>query len=187
LEELDFGYNFDFDKLIIALDNISYTNRQFIVEKFHDKVAAFKVNHAAQSFMAAYTDKIMYDVKLSDIPSTNKSVVEFYQRCNMKYITIMMNNTESAYGMLAETGTKLIGVTALTSMSEDEYKDIYGRSISEGFERSIRLMEKFNFYGAVCAPTMTPKDAIKNGADYIIMGRSFLSRFDFTTKKEPYA
>jgi orotidine-5'-phosphate decarboxylase len=217
LKELNFGI--DLDKLIIALDNVSYENRQYICDKFDDKVAAFKVNHVSQSFMAAFTDKLMYDVKLSDIPSTNKSVVEFYQRCNMRYITIMMNNSESAYGMLAETGARLIGVTALTSMSEDEYKDIYGRSIGEGFERSIRLMEKFNFYGAVCAPTdlpyfkgselktfcpgirmegddvgdqirtMTPKEAVKNGADYIIMGRSFLSRIDFKlkTKKDPHA
>lgn len=213
MEELDFG--FDFDRLIIALDNLTYTERQQLCEKFNDVVASFKVNHISQSLMAPYTNKLMYDVKLSDIPTTNKNVVEFYQNCNMKYITVMMNNTESAYGMLAKTGAKLIGVTALTSMTEDEYKDIYGRTIEEGYKRSIDLMQKHKFYGAVCAPTdlpyfkgsdiktfcpgirmegddvgdqirtMTPKDAIKNGADFIIMGRSFLSRVNL--KKETNA
>lgn len=207
MTDLDLHLN----KLIIALDGINLDQRIFIVEQYRDKVAAFKVNHASYTFMPAYTNKLMYDFKLSDIPNTNETVIEHILKTDASLVTVMMNNSESAYAKLAPLADRirLVGVTALTSMSEAEYMDIYGRSLEEAYERSIRLMEKYKFFGAVCAPTdlkyfeqsplktlcpgirlegddlgdqvrtMTPTEAIKEGADYIIMGRSFINRITF--------
>ena len=42
--------------------------------------------------------------------------------------------------------------SALTSMSEEECKHTYNTSIEEMYDRSIELMNRYNFWGAICSP-----------------------------------
>lgn len=100
---------------------------------------------------------------------------------------------------------KLLGVTYLTSWDAQDLEEVYFQSKNEIYKRSIALMEDNGFWGAICSPqdlkcfngsnlkkicpgirfytdskddqkrTATPDEAIKIGADYLVMGRSFFN------------
>ena len=96
---------------------------------------------------------------------------------------------------------KIFGVTALTSLSNKDTSEIYQRSASEQVSAMLDIAESVGIDGVVCSPhelglvnkrksllsitpgirihksnddqkrTMTPKEAINLGADYIVIGR----------------
>ena len=203
-------FDFDISKVIIALDNMSVTKADKIIEEYKDKVYGFKINHLLDGFIRKYRRNIFLDFKLHDIPNTMNLVIERQIKSYTSMMTVHMNNSETALSKLQKytDNIKLLGVTVLTSMSEDECKEIYSKSIEEMYERSISLMIKNNFWGAICSPkdleyfkdvkhlkkicpgiqmtpmnndqvrTATPQEALDAGADYLVMGRAFIERLD---------
>ena len=104
--------------------------------------------------------------------------------------------------MEAASGTqiKVFGVTALTSLNNDDTNQIFQRSTSEQVNAMLDLAEEAGIDGVVCSPhelelvskrnllsitpgirlqesnddqkrVMTPKEAIDLGADYLVIGR----------------
>lgn len=99
----------------------------------------------------------------------------------------------------------ILGVSYLTSWDEDDVASIYRKTIRELWKSSIQKMEDFGFYGAICSPSdlnyfketklkkicpgirytknfllnkkrvATPEEAIRNGADYLVIDRSFFN------------
>ena len=99
------------------------------------------------------------------------------------------------------TNIKIFGVTALTSLSNDETNRIFQRNTSEQVMTMIDLAEKAGIDGVVCSPheldfvnkkesllsitpgirlkhndddqkrVMSPKEAIDLGANYLVIGR----------------
>ena len=99
------------------------------------------------------------------------------------------------------TGIKVFGVTALTSLSDNDTNKIFQRTASEQVNAMLDLAESACIDGVVCSPyelelvtkrdsllsitpgirleksnddqkrVMTPKEAINLGADYIVIGR----------------
>ena len=99
------------------------------------------------------------------------------------------------------TNIKVFGVTALTSLSNKDTNKIYQRTCLEQVSAMLDLAEQSNIDGVVCSPhelelvnnrssllsitpgirlqdsdddqnrTMTPKEAIDLGADYLVIGR----------------
>jgi len=209
-------FDFDISKVIIALDNMSVTKADKIIEEYKDKVYGFKINHLLDGFIRKYRRNIFLDFKLHDIPNTMNLVIERQIKSYTSMMTVHMNNSETALSKLQKytDNIKLLGVTVLTSMSEDECKEIYSKSIEEMYERSISLMIKNNFWGAICSPkdleyfkdvkhlkkicpgiqmtpmnndqvrTATPQEALDAGADYLVMGRAFIERLDENFHKQ---
>ncbi|WP_341715287.1 orotidine-5'-phosphate decarboxylase [Limnobacter sp.] len=100
---------------------------------------------------------------------------------------------------------KLLGVTYLTSWEIGDAFEVCGTSPSVMYHRSMAIMEDNGFYGMICSPqdiptlrhstlkkitpgirvqsdsnddqvrVTTPEKAIENGADYLVMGRSFFN------------
>ena len=96
---------------------------------------------------------------------------------------------------------KIFGVTALTSLNNKDTNEIYQRTASEQVSAMLDIAESVGIDGVVCSPheldlvnkrksllsitpgirihksnddqkrTMTPKEAINLGADYIVIGR----------------
>ena len=96
---------------------------------------------------------------------------------------------------------KVFGVTALTSLSDNDTNEIYRRSATEQVNAMLDLAESACIDGVVCSPhelelvskresllsitpgirldesnddqkrVMTPKQAIELGADYLVIGR----------------
>ena len=99
------------------------------------------------------------------------------------------------------TDIKIFGVTALTSLSDTDTNFIYKRGAKEQVLAMIDLAKKSNIHGVVCSPqelslvknnsnlltitpgirlkslgddqsrVMTPKEAIDNGSDFLVIGR----------------
>lgn len=209
-------FDFDISKVIIALDNMSVSKADKIIEEYKDKVYGFKINHLLDGFVRKYRRNIFLDFKLHDIPNTMNLVIERQIKSYTSMMTVHMNNSEAALEKLQKytDNIKLLGVTVLTSMSEDECKEIYNKSIGEMYERSIHLMIKNKFWGAICSPkdleyfkdvkhlkkicpgiqmtpmnndqvrTATPQEALDAGADYLVMGRAFIEQLDENLHKQ---
>jgi orotidine-5'-phosphate decarboxylase len=103
------------------------------------------------------------------------------------------------------TDIKVFGVTALTSLGDKDTNTIYQRTCLEQVNAMLDLAEQSNIDGVVCSPhelelvskrssmlsitpgirmqdskddqkrTMTPKEAIDLGADYLVIGRPVTS------------
>ena len=114
--------------------------------------------------------------------------------------------------MEAVSGTqiKVFGVTALTSLSDDEIDEIFQRTSSEQVNAMLDLAESAGIDGIVCSPhelklvkkrgtllsitpgirlrdsnddqkrVMTPKEAIDLGADYLVIGRPITESDDIS-------
>ena len=96
--------------------------------------------------------------------------------------------------------TKIIGVTILTSLNDKDMNEMHGSSFNDQFNRLMKLAESTKIDGIVCSPqelkqlkefnkikvvpgirneltsddqkrTMSSKEAYKNGADFIVVGR----------------
>ena len=99
------------------------------------------------------------------------------------------------------TGIKIFGVTALTSLSDEDTSLIFKRTAAEQVNTMLDLAEQAGIDGVVCSPhelslvtkresllsitpgirlkdsnddqnrVMTPKDALKQGANFLVIGR----------------
>ena len=109
-----------------------------------------------------------------------------------------------------DTNIKIIGVTALTSLSDKDTNFIYGRNTKDQVNSMLDLIEESDIHGVVCSSnelillnnrkqlisitpgirmqksdddqkrTMSPKEAVENGADYIVIGRPITNSDDIS-------
>jgi orotidine-5'-phosphate decarboxylase len=107
----------------------------------------------------------------------------------------------AAMEAVSETGIKIFGVTALTSLSDKDTTTIFKRTTSDQVNAMLDLAESAGIDGVVCSPrelelvkkretllsitpgirlqdlnddqkrVMTPKEAKDLGADYLVIGR----------------
>jgi orotidine-5'-phosphate decarboxylase len=108
---------------------------------------------------------------------------------------------EESVAATMNTDIKIFGVTALTSLSNTDTNFIYKREAKEQVLAMIDLAKKSSIHGVVCSPqelslvknnsnlltitpgirlksldddqarVMTPKEAIDNGSDFLVIGR----------------
>ena len=154
--------------------------------------------------------EIFLDLKLHDIPNTVYEAVK-----SAADHGVWMTNVHASGGEEMLTASKkalddfesppiLIGVTVLTSLSQDSLKAIGFNNLEDQVLRLAGLVKNSGLDGVVCAPTdinsiktkfgnsflsvtpgvrpedadsndqyriSTPSEAIKKGADYIVIGR----------------
>jgi orotidine-5'-phosphate decarboxylase len=109
---------------------------------------------------------------------------------------------------------KIFGVTALTSLSDEDTNKIFKRTASEQVEAMLDLAESVGIDGVVCSPhelelvgkrksllsitpgirldnqnddqkrIMTPKEALNLGADYLVIGRPITASNDISKSLE---
>jgi len=200
---------FDPKKLIISMDGMNMATTIACYEHFKETVGGFKVNHASFNHLHTGSSNIMVDYKLYDIPNTVTDIVNYLINLKADSVTINTNNSQSVFEALAPYANKikLLGVTYLTSWTHNESYWIHNKGIGYMFERSIDLMSRYGFYGAICSPLdlhyfkdsnlkrlcpgvrfeddmagdqkrfATPNRALDDGADYVIMGRSIINRY----------
>ena len=108
---------------------------------------------------------------------------------------------EESVAATMNTDIKIFGVTALTSLSDTDTNFIFKREAKEQVLAMIELAKKSSIHGVVCSPqelslvknnsnlltitpgirlksldddqtrVMTPKEAIDNGSDFLVVGR----------------
>ncbi len=220
------------DRIILALDLNDPDHALDVVDQFSDWVNTFKVglelfSTAGPEIVRKIHDKgkkVFLDLKFHDIPNTVSRAAVQVARLGVHMFNIhasggfeMMKRTRDA---VTETclkenlpRPKIIAVTVLTSISDNEFRDEMGFQhgirthvrhlatlahdagldgvVASGHEVSS-IRKKFGNNFIIVTPgirpawsppddqkrTMTPKDALRAGADYLVIGRAVLAQKD---------
>ncbi len=199
--------------IVVAIDEINFLKASNIIDnldcdKCMVKIGSISFNSIGNEIISYAKNKgfdIFLDLKLHDIPNTVKKSIEGLISLPIKMLTIhtsggkdmMMAAMEAASG----TQIKVFGVTALTSLNNDDANQIFQRTTYDQVNAMLDLAEEAGIDGVVCSPhelelvskretllsitpgirmqesdddqkrVMTPKKAIDLGADFLVIGR----------------
>ena len=199
--------------IIVAVDEKSLKKANELIDNLDPKKCMLKIgsvafNSIGKEIIYSAADKnfdIFLDLKLHDIPNTVKKSIEGISVLPISMLTIhtsggiemMMAAMEAVSG----TKIKVIGVTTLTSLNDNDANDIFKRTTFDQVKKMLDLAELTGIDGVVCSPhelelvnkrksllsitpgirinsldddqkrIMTPKEAIDLGADYLVIGR----------------
>lgn len=211
------------DKLIVAIDTDDFDKAKELIDQLEDSVDIFKVGleqyvatkGKTVDYLKEKGKKIFLDLKFHDIPNTMKSAVRAAVRDNVWLMTIHVSDLEGMRQcalVAKEEAEKLniekpiiVGVTVLTSLSNEDLQDIGSNMTTEELAiKRAKLAKESGIDGVVCSakevdkivqacgkdfitvcpgirPTtssagdqkrvVTPSEAIKNGAQYLVVGR----------------
>ena len=212
-------------KLIVALDFSNSEEVSQIINFLNPEKCILKVGlqlylAEGESILDLLTNKgfeIFLDLKLHDIPNTVNKAVEEIAQFNILMTTIhlqggaeMIEAAKSAAG-----STKILGVSLLTSLDENDTSELYGNSFDDQFTKLITLAKSSSVDGIVCSPkelislpdlnkkkvvpgirntqtnddqkrTMTSQEAYAQGADYIVVGRPITQANNIEAAIEEY-
>ena len=199
--------------IIVAIDEISFNKASSIIDNLDStkcmvkigSVAFNSIGHKVINYAAEKGFDIFLDLKLHDIPNTVKKSIEGLVSLPIQMLTIHTSGGKEMMmaAMEAVSGTeiKVFGVTALTSLSNDDTNEIFQRTASAQVNAMLDLAESAGIDGVVCSPheldlvskrksllsitpgirlydsnddqkrVMAPKEAINHGADYLVIGR----------------
>ena len=205
--------------IIVAIDETNFEIASEVIESLDPKkcmvkigsVAFNAIGHKIIRFAAEKGFEIFLDLKLHDIPNTVKKSIKGLSSLPIKMLTIHTSGGKDMMkaAMEAASGTriKVFGVTALTSLNNDDTNQIFQRSTSEQVNAMLDLAEEAGIDGVVCSPhelklvskrnllsitpgirlqesnddqkrVMTPREATDLGADYLVIGRPITASKD---------
>jgi len=221
------------ERLFVALDYPDAASALAVAEKLAPLGVSYKVG--MQLFYAEgmsvvhrlqkYGKTVFVDLKLHDIPNTVAGAVDSLVRQGVDFLNVhtqggpeMMRAAAEAAGKAAQAcgreTPKLIGVTYLTSLSEQHLRDFHfveSASLSEYVQHLAMQAKLCGLHGVVCsaqeAPmirevcgkdfllvtpgirpaggqdqdqsrVITPGDALRNGSDYLVVGRPIMGAAD---------
>ena len=205
--------------IIVAIDETNFEIASEVIESLDPKkcmvkigsVAFNAIGHKIIRFAAEKGFEIFLDLKLHDIPNTVKKSIKGLSSLPIKMLTIHTSGGKDMMkaAMEAALGTqiKVFGVTALTSLNNDDTNQIFQRSTSEQVNAMLDLAEEAGIDGVVCSPhelelvskrnllsitpgirlqesnddqkrVMTPREATDLGADYLVIGRPITASKD---------
>ena len=199
--------------IIVAVDETKLGNFQSVVDSLDSDLCMIKIGsvsfnalgHQAISYASNKGFKIFLDLKLHDIPNTVKKSIKGLVSLPIDMMTIHTSGglemMKAAKNAVDGTDIKIFGVTALTSLSDEDTSLIFKRTAAEQVNTMLDLAEQAGIDGVVCSPhelslvtkresllsitpgirlkdsnddqnrVMTPKDALKQGANFLVIGR----------------
>ena len=211
------------ERLIVAIDTDDLDKAKELIDQLEDSVDIFKVGleqyvatkGKTVDYLKEKGKKIFLDLKFHDIPNTMKSAVRAAVRDNVWLMTIHVSDLEGMRqcALVAKEEAErlniekpiIVGVTVLTSLSNEDLKDIGCNMTTEELViKRAKLAKESGIDGIVCSakevdkivevcgedfvtvcpgirPTsasagdqkrvVTPAEAIRNGAQYLVVGR----------------
>jgi len=199
--------------IIVAVDETQLDSFKQIVDSLDSNLCMIKVGsvsfnaigHEAIQYVASKGFEIFLDLKLHDIPNTVKKSIEGLISLPISMMTIHTSGglemMKIAMNVVKDTDIKIFGVTALTSLSDEDTDVIFKRTASDQVAAMLDLAQEAKIDGVVCSPheldlvvarksllsitpgirlseseddqsrVMTPNDAISKGANHIVIGR----------------
>ena len=199
--------------IIVAVDETKLGNFQSVVDSLDSDLCMIKIGsvsfnalgHQAISYASNKGFKIFLDLKLHDIPNTVKKSIKGLVSLPIDMMTIHTSGglemMKAAKNAVDGTDIKIFGVTALTSLSDEDTSLIFKRTAAEQVNTMLDLAEQAGIDGVVCSPhelslvtkresllsitpgirlkdsnddqnrVMTPNDALKQGANFLVIGR----------------
>jgi len=214
------------DRIIFALDFQSLKEATPLIRDLKDHVGLFKVGltlllsegikviNQIQDITGDQKAKTFLDLKLgnrNDIPNQMLGMLSVLISSSpgVEFITVHMMQGEKIVKEVVDkfkNETKVLGVTVLTSTSEEESKSLYGTDVLDSVialsntakeagcngvvcsGREVKAIKKLFGHGFITVTpgirpswsripnddqrrVTTPREAIENGADYIVVGR----------------
>ena len=199
--------------IIVAVDETQLDSFKQIVDSLDSNLCMIKVGsvsfnaigHEAIQYVASKGFEIFLDLKLHDIPNTVKKSIEGLISLPISMMTIHTSGglemMKIAINAVKDTNIKIFGVTALTSLSDEDTDVIFKRTASDQVAAMLDLAQEAKIDGVVCSPheldlvvarksllsitpgirlseseddqsrVMTPNDAISKGVNHIVIGR----------------
>ena len=206
--------------IIVAIDETNLKKAIEITDcldpsKCMIKIGSVLFNSIGQEIILHIADRgfgIFLDLKLHDIPNTVKRSIETLSKLPIKMITIHTSGgidmMKASVEAVSGTEVKVFGVTALTSLDDNDSIEIFNRNSSEQVKKILDLAELSGLDGVVCSPheleivnkrtsllsitpgirlrdnnddqkrIMTPREAIDLGSDYLVIGRPITASDD---------
>lgn len=213
------------DRIFVGLDTPDTAKAVSIAESLVGHVGGMKLGK--EFFTANGPDGVrqvtalgmplFLDLKFHDIPNTVAGAVRSALPLKPAVLNVHASGGRAMMQAAAEAAasqpeTLLIGVTILTSLSDEDLAEIgYAQGARETVVRLAKLAQDCGLGGVVCSPmeiaairaacgdgfklvvpgirpswsatgdqkrVMTPADAIKEGADYIVIGRPIAAADD---------
>ena len=119
-------------------------------------VAFNSIGHKVIDYAAEKGFDVFLDLKLHDIPNTVKKSIKGLTNLPIKMITIHISGGKdmmvAAMEAVSGTNIKVFGVTALTSLNDDDTNKIYQRNASDHVNAMLDLAESAAIDGVVCSP-----------------------------------
>lgn len=159
---------------------------------------------------------VFLDLKLHDIPKTVAQAIKSLSGLNVSFLTVhasggfeMLSQARAAQSQFLPN-TKLLAVTYLTSLSEEDTQQLFASDLNP--TRLAQIAKEAGVQGIVCSPkdlgkmqsidlekicpgirfaddsksdqkrVMTPEQAFESGADYLVMGRSLTQSNDLKSR-----
>ena len=199
--------------IIVAVDETQLEDFQKVVDSLDNNLCMIKIGsvsfnalgHQIITYASEKGFKIFLDLKLHDIPNTVKKSIKGLVSLPIDMMTIHTSGglemMKAAKKAVDGTDIKIFGVTALTSLSDEDTSLIFKRTAAEQVNTMLDLAEQAGINGVVCSPhelslvtkresllsitpgirlkdskddqnrVMTPKDALKHGANFLVIGR----------------
>ena len=206
--------------IIVAIDEIDINKASVILDNLDPKKCMVKIgsvsfNSIGHKIIYRAAEKgfdIFLDLKLHDIPNTVKKSIEGLVSLPISMLTIHTSGGKdmmlAAMEAASNSKIKVFGVTALTSLSDEDTIDIFKRTSSDQVNAMLDLAVSAGIDGVVCSPhelelvssrksllsitpgirlqdsnddqkrVMTPKEAIDLGSDFLVIGRPITSSPD---------
>ena len=206
--------------IIVAIDENNFKKASELINKLDPKkcmvkigsVAFNSIGHEIIYYAADHGFKIFLDLKLHDIPNTVKKSIQGLASLPIRMLTVHTSGGKdmmmAAMEATSDTQIKVFGVTALTSLNNDDTNQIFQRTTSEQVNAMLDLAESAGIDGVVCSPhelelvskrksllsitpgirlkssnedqkrVMTPKEALDLGTDYLVIGRPITNSDD---------
>ena len=199
--------------IIVAVDEIDFDKASAIINNLDSakcmvKIGSISFNSIGKDIIYYAAEKgfdIFLDLKLHDIPNTVKKTIQGLSLLPISMLTVHTSGGKdmmlSAMEAVKNSKIKVFGVTALTSLSDEDTFSIFKRTTSDQVNAMLDIAELAGIDGVVCSPhelklvnsrqsllaitpgirikdlkddqkrVMTPKEAIDMGSDFIVIGR----------------
>lgn len=153
-------------KVFVALDNMTDIEILSFLEENKDHLSLIKIglevylkygNEFIQKINKLFHFEIFLDLKLHDIPNTVASSIKSLKGLKIDFLTLHLSGGASMLAMAKEArdkylpGTKLIGVSILTSLDESDCLEIFNQKTNEAFTHLIAIAQRTKLDGIVCS------------------------------------
>ena len=151
-------------RIIVAIDTFDFEKADAILERLNPDLCLIKIgsvvfNALGKSFLRHASSqgfKIFLDLKLHDIPNTVHETITGFNDCKIDMLTVHLSGGEEMLrqAMLAgkSINTKVIGVSMLTSLEEEDSLTLFGIKLEDQIINLFKIAVKVNIDGIVCSP-----------------------------------
>ena len=151
-------------RIIVAIDTYDYKDAVALLDQLNPELCRVKVgsvvfNALGKDFLRLVDQrgfKIFLDLKFHDIPNTVHETILGFADCNIELLTIHLSGgpkmITAAMAAAKIIKTKIIGVSILTSLNDDDTSVLFQSTTREQVARLFKLANETVIDGIVCSP-----------------------------------